>query len=61
MISHLFFLMNKKQQPPLSPGDYRNAANAERTFIMLKPDAIQRGLAGAVIQRFEARSATSTS
>ena len=27
----------------------------ERTFVMLKPDAVQRGLVGAIIQRFEQR------
>jgi len=27
----------------------------ERTFVMLKPDAVQRGLAGEIIQRFERR------
>ena len=27
----------------------------ERTLILLKPDAVQRGLVGAIIQRFEAR------
>ena len=27
----------------------------ERTFVMLKPDAVQRGLAGEIIQRFEQR------
>jgi hypothetical protein len=41
---------------PLATGEYRNAANAERTFIMLKPDAVQRGLIGTVIERFESRS-----
>ena len=25
----------------------------ERSFIMLKPDAVQRGLVGKIIQRFE--------
>jgi len=25
----------------------------ERTFVMIKPDAVQRGLAGEIIQRFE--------
>jgi len=38
-----------------SVGEYRNAANGERTFIMLKPDAVQRGLVGTIIDRFEAR------
>lgn len=27
----------------------------ERTFVMLKPDAVQRGLAGEIIARFERR------
>ena len=27
----------------------------ERTLILLKPDAVQRGLTGAIIQRFEAK------
>lgn len=31
-----------------SPG-----TNAERTFLAIKPDAVQRGLVGAIIQRFE--------
>ena len=29
------------------------ANNSERTFIMLKPDGVARGLVGTVIQRFE--------
>ncbi|HYM40012.1 MAG TPA: nucleoside-diphosphate kinase [Thermoplasmata archaeon] len=28
---------------------------AERTFALLKPDAVQRGLAGAILARFERR------
>ncbi|CAH1778456.1 unnamed protein product [Owenia fusiformis] len=28
-------------------------ANQERTFIMIKPDAVQRGLVGKIIARFE--------
>ena len=27
----------------------------ERTFIIIKPDAIQRGLTGEILKRFEAR------
>lgn len=27
----------------------------ERTFIMIKPDAVQRGLIGKIIERFEAK------
>lgn len=30
----------------------------ERTFIMVKPDGVQRGLAGEVIRRFEAKGFT---
>ena len=29
------------------------AAPKERTFIMIKPDGVQRGLVGTIIQRFE--------
>ena len=28
---------------------------AERTFIMVKPDGVQRGLVGEIIRRFEAK------
>ena len=30
-------------------------ANAERTFIMVKPDGVQRGLVGDIVKRFERR------
>ena len=29
------------------------AANQERTFIMIKPDGVHRGLVGEIIKRFE--------
>ena len=29
--------------------------NAERTFIMVKPDGVQRGLIGDIVHRFEKR------
>ncbi|KAG7211533.1 hypothetical protein KM043_010795 [Ampulex compressa] len=29
------------------------AENKERTFIMIKPDGVQRGLVGKIVQRFE--------
>lgn len=29
------------------------SANRERTFIMIKPDGVQRGLIGDIIKRFE--------
>ncbi|EGR33476.1 nucleoside diphosphate kinase, putative, partial [Ichthyophthirius multifiliis] len=31
------------------------SANNERTFIMIKPDGVQRGLVGQILQRFEQR------
>ena len=30
----------------------------EMTFVMIKPDAVQRGLSGQIISRFEARGLT---
>merc|ERR1712228_810039 len=30
-------------------------ANNERTYIMIKPDGVQRGLVGQIIQRFETK------
>jgi len=29
------------------------SGNKERSFIMIKPDGVQRGLVGKIIQRFE--------
>lgn len=29
--------------------------NAERTFIMIKPDGVQRGLVAKIIKRFETK------
>lgn len=29
--------------------------NKERTFIMVKPDGVQRGLVGEIMKRFESR------
>merc|ERR1712083_781304 len=31
------------------------SANRERTFIMIKPDGVQRGLIGSIISRFETK------
>jgi len=45
----------KRLQERLAQPDFRNSANSERTFIMLKPDAVQRGLVGEIVERFEAR------
>ena len=30
-----------------------NSGNMERTYIMIKPDGVQRGLVGEIISRFE--------
>ncbi len=30
-------------------------SNTERTFIMVKPDGVQRGLVGEIVRRFEQR------
>ena len=37
---------------PLSSNN-RKMGNDERTFIMIKPDGVQRGLMGDIIKRFE--------
>lgn len=29
------------------------AANTERTYLMIKPDGVQRGLVGDIVKRFE--------
>merc|ERR1712141_318139 len=39
----------------LTENPTKMAANRERTFIMLKPDAVHRGLIGDIIKRFEAK------
>lgn len=31
------------------------AGNQERTYIMIKPDGVQRGLVGEIIKRFEVK------
>merc|ERR1712012_358289 len=38
-----------------NPFNLTMAGNKERTFIMLKPDAVHRGLIGDIIKRFEAK------
>merc|ERR1711982_221771 len=39
--------------PEVTDNSSKMAGNRERTFIMLKPDAVQRGLVGEIIKRFE--------
>jgi nucleoside-diphosphate kinase len=36
--------------------DPRRYVQTERTLIVIKPDAVRRGLVGKIIQRFEDRS-----
>lgn len=38
-----------------STSSCKNPANAERSFVMLKPDAVHRYLIGDVVKRLEAR------
>eukprot|EP00695_Tsukubamonas_globosa_P002604 TRINITY_DN377_c0_g1_i3.p1 TRINITY_DN377_c0_g1~~TRINITY_DN377_c0_g1_i3.p1 ORF type:complete len:235 (+),score=134.56 TRINITY_DN377_c0_g1_i3:69-707(+) len=42
-------------KPVLAEGHAVAVPNAERTFIALKPDAVQRGLVADIIKRFETR------
>jgi len=45
-----------KQDAPAAEVSYEyDAKTKERTFIMVKPDGVQRGLVGAIIDRFETR------
>lgn len=37
---------------------YRNHPDFERTLVLLKPDAVQRGLMGEIISRFEKKGLT---
>jgi len=45
MFGLLFYLVDSLFPPKKMP--------AERTFIMIKPDGVQRGLVGQIVQRFE--------
>ena len=52
------FIDISKARNPFPFPDYYDSLedipnNRERTFIMLKPDAVQRGLVGEIIKRFE--------
>lgn len=40
---------------PTARAQVRMAGNDERTYIMVKPDGVQRGLVGQIIGRFEQR------
>jgi nucleoside-diphosphate kinase len=43
---------------PPSPPDLRQEDDVERTFVMVKPDGVGRGLVGEVVARFERRGFT---
>merc|ERR1712127_902688 len=45
--------INQESNPKTLDNTSKMAGNRERTFIMLKPDAVQRGLVGEIIKRFE--------
>merc|ERR1711863_202193 len=49
----LSILLAASQKLPCDSKEVNMAGNRERTFIMLKPDAVQRGLVGDIIKRFE--------
>merc|ERR1711997_267365 len=49
----LSILLAASQKLPCDSKEVNMAGNRERTFIMLKPDAVQRGLVGEIIKRFE--------
>mgnify|MGYP001492025357 FL=1 len=44
---------SQESNPKTLDNTSKMAGNRERTFIMLKPDAVQRGLVGEIIKRFE--------
>src|SRR5437867_13295970 len=44
-----------RQRPPRRRRRGRDPLPRERTFVLLKPDAVHRGLVGAIVQRFEWR------
>ncbi len=39
----------------MADGDFFGWVSMERTFIAIKPDGVQRGLVGEILQRFERR------
>merc|ERR1739847_125369 len=48
-------ISKKSSSSSASSSGRKMSANNERTFIMLKPDAVHRGLVGEIIKRFEAK------
>jgi len=51
LIHYLFAPVGVKKSS--SSTNSKMANNAERTFIMIKPDGVHRGLVGDIIKRFE--------
>lgn len=49
------FAMATATATSVAAGSVAMADKTERSYIMLKPDAVQRGLVGDIIQRFEKR------
>ena len=50
-----FWLLLKNVIPSERSVTRRDSKMAESTFIMIKPDGVQRGLCGEIVRRFEAR------
>merc|ERR1739847_158741 len=44
---------SQESNPKTLDNTSKMAGNRERTFIMIKPDGVQRGLVGEIIKRFE--------
>lgn len=50
-----FLLLSEVNTQTTQNAVNQNVRHLERTFIMLKPDSVQRGLIGDIIKRFEAK------
>ena len=46
-------IVKRKRSLGFETRGQKMSANRERTFIMLKPDAVHRGIVGDIIKRFE--------
>jgi hypothetical protein len=49
------FSLARLHPPPQNLPSHHSQNKMETTFIMIKPDGVQRGLVGQIIARFEAR------
>lgn len=51
----LYLSLPATHPTPTGVGIVHTEATVERTFVMIKPDGVQRGLVGEIISRFERR------